>query len=47
VSAMNRVRAARDGAVGRITLARPEKKNAIDLAMARGLLEAVNSRARS
>jgi methylglutaconyl-CoA hydratase len=38
---MSSVRVERTGAVGRIVLARPEKKNALDLIMARELAEAV------
>lgn len=38
---MNRVRLEVDGAVGRITLARPEKKNALDQVAARELADAI------
>jgi methylglutaconyl-CoA hydratase len=38
---MMRVRVERTGAIGRITLARPEKKNALDLVAARELQEAL------
>ena len=39
---MTRIRVERTGAAGRITLARPEKKNALDYAAARELLEALD-----
>ena len=38
---MNRIRLLRDGAIGRIVLARPEKKNALDRAMADDLFAAL------
>ncbi|HMI56568.1 MAG TPA: enoyl-CoA hydratase/isomerase family protein [Gemmatimonadaceae bacterium] len=38
---MMRIRVERTGAIGRITLARPEKKNALDLVAARELQEAL------
>ncbi len=38
---MTRIRVERAGAVGAIILARPEKKNALDLAMARELITAI------
>lgn len=38
-----RIRAERRGGIGRITLARPEKKNALDLAAARELREALRA----
>ena len=38
---MNSVRMGAEGPIGRITLARPEKKNALDRAMADELAEAL------
>ncbi|MGI8509136.1 MAG: enoyl-CoA hydratase/isomerase family protein, partial [Gemmatimonadaceae bacterium] len=42
---MNRVRVESDGAVARVTLARPEKKNALDRETAAELLQAFTSAA--
>lgn len=42
---MNRIRVESDGAIARITLARPEKKNALDHEMVHELLQALTSSA--